>query len=88
MNAKVFTSLTWAFAGLASGLNSAARLIVTGSRIVSDKVYDKKRYRVELMVDGATLKTKEDQSAKMVSKLLENMQDYGITGVIVHEQED
>jgi hypothetical protein len=39
------------------------------------------------MVDGATLKTKEDQSAKMVSKLLENMQDYGITGVIVHEQE-
>ena len=87
MNAKVFTSLTWAFAGLASGLNSAARLVVTGSRMVSDTVYDKKRNRVELMVDGDRLKNKEDQYDKMVSKKLEDRQDSGNTGVIVQEQE-
>jgi|TARA_R100000750_G_C2343391_1_gene95177 hypothetical protein len=85
--ARIYTSFAKAAAYTAWALNQMLYFGKNAARTVSDSINDTKRYKVELLVDGATLKTKNDQSARQLCKLLENMDDFGINGIIVHEMD-
>ena len=58
------------------------------ARSLTDSLDNSKRYSIELMIGGATIKTADNLTTKELCKLLENMSDYGISEVIIHEMKE
>tara|TARA_Y100000310_G_scaffold107603_1_gene106020 strand:+ start:2928 stop:3194 length:267 start_codon:yes stop_codon:yes gene_type:complete len=85
--ARIYTGVAKVVGLTGYAINQTLRAATAVSRTVADRVNNVRRYRIELLVDGATLKTKDDQSTRDIVRTIENMDDYGITGVIIHEQD-
>ena len=85
--ARIYTGVAKGLGYTAFAINQVFKAVKSGSVAVADTITNAKRYKIELIVDGATLKTKENQTSKDIVRTLEHMENYGITGVIIHEQE-
>ena len=87
MSARLYTGIAKGLGYTAFAINQCFRAVKSGSTAVAETITNAKKYKIELIVEGATLKTKENQSSKDILRTIENMQDYGVTGVIIYEQE-
>jgi len=86
MSVKLYTGVAKGLGYTAFAINQCFRAVKSGSKAVAETITNTKKYKVELIVEGATLKTKENQTSQDVIRTIENMEDYGVTGVIIHEQ--
>jgi len=78
-----FTAVAKGASYLGMALNQMVKLAAHGTRTAADFVIDKKRYDIELLVGGATIETKHNQSGAQLSKLVRIMGDVGVEQAII-----
>ena len=70
---------------LAFGLNNVLRFVGTATTRVSSVVSNKQRYDIEILVDGATTITHNNQTETQLRNCLEGMDRFGVTEVIIKQ---
>ena len=70
---------------LAFGLNNVLRFVGTATTKVSSVVSNKQRYDIEILVDGATTITHNNQTETQLRNCLEGMDRFGVTEVIIKQ---
>lgn len=70
---------------LAFGLNNMLRFIGTATSKVGNVVNSKQRYDIEILVDGATTITHNNQTETQLRNCLEGMDRFGVTEVIIKQ---
>jgi|TARA_R110000744_G_scaffold3012_5_gene11859 vacuolar-type H+-ATPase subunit D/Vma8 len=80
-----FTAIAKGASYLGLALNQLVKLAAYGTRQATDIVIDRKRYTIELLVDGATIKTKTNQTGNQLSKTVRMMNDVGIDRAVITE---
>ena len=68
---------------LALALNQMLKLAANGTRYAIDSIKDRKRYNIELLVEGATIQTKENQSGAQLSRIVRIMGEVGVDQAII-----
>ena len=79
----IFGQISKTLGYLAVGLSSIIRISGSVTRYVGDQISNTGRYDLNIMVDGATIKDIKNQSAAQLSKILQNMNDFGVTEVTI-----
>ena len=70
---------------LAFGLNNMLRFVSTATSKVGNVVSSKQRYNIEILVDGATTITHNNQTETQLRDCLEGMDRFGVTEVIIKQ---
>ena len=70
---------------LAFGLNNMLRFVITATSKVGNVVSSKQRYNIEILVDGATTITHNNQTETQLRDCLEGMDRFGVTEVIIKQ---
>lgn len=70
---------------LAFGLNNMLRFVGTATSRVGNVVSSKQRYDIEILVDGATTITHNNQTETQLRNCLEGMDRFGVTEVIIKQ---
>tara|TARA_R110002012_G_scaffold289498_3_gene482639 strand:+ start:2649 stop:2927 length:279 start_codon:yes stop_codon:yes gene_type:complete len=68
---------------LALALNQMLKLAANGTRYAIDSIKDRKRYDIELLVEGATIQTKTNQSGAQLSRIVRIMGEVGVDQAII-----
>ena len=68
---------------LAFALNNVIRFAGNVTQRVTDHVTNTERYNIDILVEGTTIKTVNNQSSAQLSRLLETMDNFGVTEVII-----
>ena len=68
---------------LALALNQMLKLATSGARYAIDSFADRRRYNIELLVQGATIETKENQSGAQLSRIVRIMGEVGVDQAII-----
>lgn len=78
-----FTTVAKGASYLALAMNQMLKLAVNGTRYAIDSIADRKRYDIELLVGGATIQTKTNQSGAQLSKIVRIMGEVGVEQAII-----
>ncbi len=70
---------------LAFGLNNMLKFVGTATSRVGNVVSSKQRYNIEILVDGATTITHNNQTETQLRDCLEGMDRFGVTEVIIKQ---
>ena len=70
---------------LAFGLNNMLKFVATTTSRVGNVVNSKQRYNIEILVDGATTITHNNQTETQLRDCLEGMDRFGVTEVIIKQ---
>ena len=68
---------------LAFALNNVIRFAGNVTQRVTDHVTNTERYNIDILVEGTTIKSVQNQSSAQLSRLLETMDNFGVTEVII-----
>jgi hypothetical protein len=68
---------------LAFALNNVIRFTGNITQRVTDRVTNTERYNIDILVQGTTIKSVQNQSSAQLSRLLETMDNFGVTEVII-----
>jgi|TARA_R100000084_G_scaffold107508_2_gene67703 hypothetical protein len=80
---RTFATVAKGASYLALALNQMLKLATNGARIAIDSFADRKRYNIELIVQGATIETKENQSGTQLSRIVRIMGEVGVEQAII-----
>ncbi len=80
---RTFATVAKGASYLALALNQMLKLATNGARIAIDSFADRKRYNIELIVQGATIETKENQSGAQLSRIVRIMGEVGVEQAII-----
>ena len=80
---RTFATVAKGASYLALALNQMLKLATNGARVAIDSFADRKRYNIELIVQGATIETKENQSGAQLSRIVRIMGEVGVEQAII-----
>ncbi len=78
-----FTAIAKGASYLGLALNQIVKLAAHGTRNATDFVIDRKRYNIELLVSGATIQTKQNQTGAQLAKIVRIMSEVGVEQAII-----
>ena len=81
----LFAQLSKALGYLAFALNNVLKYAGNVTIKMSDIITNKTRYDVEILVEGATTITHKNQTAAQLGQLLNDMDKFGVTEVIIKQ---
>tara|TARA_R100001463_G_scaffold40616_3_gene86074 strand:+ start:374 stop:667 length:294 start_codon:yes stop_codon:yes gene_type:complete len=81
----LFAQLSKALGYLAFALNNVLKFAGNVTIKMSDIITNKTRYDVEILVEGATTITHKNQTAAQLGQLLNDMDKFGVTEVIIKQ---
>jgi hypothetical protein len=70
---------------LAFGLNNVLRFVGSATNKISSVVSNRQRYDIEILVDGATTITHNNQTETQLRDCLDGMDKFGVTEVIIKQ---
>ena len=82
---RTFATVAKGASYLALALNQMLKLATNGARIAIDSFADRRRYNIELLVQGATIETKENQSGAQLSRIVRIMGEVGVEQAMISD---
>tara|TARA_A100001011_G_C13963899_1_gene696420 strand:- start:49 stop:327 length:279 start_codon:yes stop_codon:yes gene_type:complete len=83
---RTFSTVTKGAGYLAMALNQMLKLAANGTRFALDSIADRKRYDIELLVEGTVIETKENQSGYQLSRIVRIMGEVGVDRAIINSK--
>tara|TARA_R100000482_G_C5028211_1_gene102859 strand:- start:192 stop:479 length:288 start_codon:yes stop_codon:yes gene_type:complete len=85
MNTTSALRLSKLFVYTTSAINGLITITGKLAQKAGDAITDTRRYKVEILVEGATVKTHENCNTKQVQRLMNATSELGLTQLIVTE---
>ena len=81
--AGTFATVAKGASYLAFALVQMVKLAANGTKHAADMIIDKRRYDIELLVGGATIETKKNQSGTQLSNIVRIRGEVGLAQAII-----